>query len=214
MRSVQIEATYVGSQPLVSVLEANLDFDEVVVIRKEYAVKSFIPLELLLTVPTGYLLTKFVLEPLIGPYAEKWKKAVVRFLNPIQAFDLTINLTDDNLILEAPLQTSHTITADIWEIVYKSLEVLKKDNLLKHISKIRFAPNESNELFIVCYAGNRPIRMVDLNKGETTLVAEEQIPSLEEPSESVESWQRVIERTSDEYRKHIEDLRGLDKPSE
>ena len=51
MPSVQIEATYVGNQPLVSVLEANLDFDEVVVIRKEYAVKSFIPLELLLTVP-------------------------------------------------------------------------------------------------------------------------------------------------------------------
>ena len=212
MPSVQIEATYFGSQPLVSVLEANLDFDEVVVIRKEYAVKSFIPLELLLTVPTGYLLTKFVLEPLIGPYAEKWKNAVTRFLNPIQAFDLTINLTDDNLILEAPLQTSHTITAAIWGIVYKSLEVLKKESLLKDISKIRFAPNESNELFIVCYAGNRPIRMVDINKGETTLVAEEQIPSLEEPSESVESWQRVIERTSDEYRKHIDDLRGLNKP--
>ena len=43
MPSVQIEATYVGSQPLVSVLNANLDFEEVVVIRKEYAV---IPLEL------------------------------------------------------------------------------------------------------------------------------------------------------------------------
>jgi hypothetical protein len=213
MPSVQIEATYVGNQPLVSVLEANLDFDEVVVIRKEYAVKSFIPLELLLTVPTGYLLTKFVLEPLIGPHAEKWKKAVARFLNPIQAFDLTINLTQDNLVLEAPLQTSHKLTADIWEVVYKSLEILKKENLLKEVSKIRFAPNESDKLLIVCYAGSHPIRMVDLDKGETTVITEE-VFSLEEPGESVESWLRVIERASDEYQKNIEGLKGLKKSPE
>lgn len=35
MASVQIEATYIGSQPLVSVLEANLNFDEVEVIRHQ-----------------------------------------------------------------------------------------------------------------------------------------------------------------------------------
>lgn len=214
MPSVQIEATYVGSQPLVSVLEANLDFEEVVVVRKEYAVKSLIPLELLLTVPTGYLLTKFVLEPLVGPYAEKWKKAVERLLNPIQAFDLTINLTEDGLILEAPLQTSHKITADIWDVVYKTLEILKKENLLNKISKIRFAPDESDELLIVCYDGNRPTRMVDIDKGATAVVAEEQIPLLEGQAGTADSWISAIEKASDEYRKRVEDMKGRNKSSE
>lgn len=214
MPSVQIEATYVGSQPLVSVLEANLDFDEVVVVRKEYTVKSLIPLELLLTVPTGYLLTKFVLEPLVGPYAEKWKKAVERLLNPIQAFDLTINLTEDGLTLEAPLQTSHKITADIWDVVYKTLDVLKKENLLNKISKIRFAPNESDELLIVCYDGNRPTRMVDIDEGATAAVAEEQIPLLEGQGGTADSWISAIEKASDEHRKRVEDMKGMNKPSE
>lgn len=215
MPSVQIEATYAGSQPLVSVLEANLDFEEVVVIRKEYAVKSLIPLELLLTVPTGYLLTKFVLEPLVGPYAEKWKKAVERLLHPIQAFDLTINLTEDGLTLEAPLQTSHKITADIWDVVYKTLDVLKKENLLNKISKIRFAPDESDELLIVCYDGNRcPTRTVDVDKGVTAAVAEEQIPLLEKPDGTADSWISAIEKSSDEYRKRVEDMKGRNKPSE
>lgn len=214
MPSVHIEATYVGSQPLVSVLEANLDFEEVVVVRKEYAVKSLIPLELLLTVPTGYLLTKFVLEPLVGPYAEKWKKAVERLLSPIQAFDLTINLTEDGLTLEAPLQTSHKITADIWDVVYKTLDVLKKENLLNKISKIRFAPNESDELLIVCYDGNRPTRTVDIDKGATAAVAEEQIPLLEGQGGTADSWISAIEKASDEHRKRVEDMKGRNKPSE
>jgi hypothetical protein len=43
MPSIEIEATYVGRQPLVSVLESDLDFDEIVVTRHEYAIKSIIP---------------------------------------------------------------------------------------------------------------------------------------------------------------------------
>ena len=207
MASVEIEATYVGSQPLVSVIEANLDFEEVVVIRHEYAVKTITPLDLLITVPTGFLLTKFVLEPLIGQYAEKWKQAVQRWLSPIQSFNLTIKLTEDNLLFEAPLESSHNLTSEIWQIIYKTLEILRSENRLHTLAKIRFTPNESGDLLILCYDQTGLTRMVDIDKSESTERIDKDALPLEEQADIIEKWQQEIERQADTYRKYIEDMK-------
>jgi hypothetical protein len=71
---VQIQATYEGHQPLVSVLEGNLDPEQVVVRRNEYAVKAKVPLDLLVVATELYLLEKLVLDPIIEPIAEKFER--------------------------------------------------------------------------------------------------------------------------------------------
>jgi len=63
MPSIQIKVTSSDRSPIVSVLQGGLDFDEVIVTHDQYAVKAVIPLAILITVPTAFLLNKFVLEP-------------------------------------------------------------------------------------------------------------------------------------------------------
>src|SRR5882672_3043151 len=151
MPSIQIEVTCSDRTPIVSVLQGGLDFDEVVVTHHQYAVKALIPLAILITVPTTFLLNRFVLEPLVGPHPERWKKAVARYFNPIRAFDLTIEITEESLIIDAPIETSHHITGEIWSIVQRALDVLRKESRLSRTSRVRFVPAESGELLIFSY---------------------------------------------------------------
>jgi|SRR4030095_8555009 hypothetical protein len=213
MPSIEIEATYVGRQPLVSVLESELDFDEIVVTRHEYAVKSIIPLELLITVPTVFLLNKFVLEPLIGSVAGKWKKAVARHLSPIQGFYLTIKVTEENLLIEAPTDTNHEMTAEIWEIVNKTLNIVRKENLIKKMSRIRFMPGKEEKLLIICYIEETPFRTVDLDKERTDDIPEKSIALLNQTNPSLEDWLAEQENKADTYRRYIEDMKQHDPSS-
>jgi hypothetical protein len=211
MASVQIEATYVGSQPLVSVLEANLDFGEVVVTRHEYAIKAIHPLELLLTITTGFALNEFVLKPLIGPYAEKWKESVKRWLKPIQPFKLTMKITEFDLIFEAPLGTNHNITAEVWDLVQKTFEILKAESRLHEVARVRFEPDESGKLLILCYDESGPARIVDIDKSESIQILDKESLPLEHRGELLEKWQREVERQADTYRKYIEDMKQSDQ---
>ena len=211
MASVQIEATYVGRQPLVSVLEANLDFEEVEVIRHEYAIKALRPLELVLTITTAFALNEFVLKPLIGPYAEKWKEAVHRWLKPIQSFNLTITVTEDNLVVVAPLETNHQIAAEIWQIVYKAIEVLKSENQLRNITKVKFEPDESGQLFILCYDQSGPVRIVDINKSESVEIVDKEALPAHDRGDLMERWQHEVESQADKHQKYIEDMKRSEK---
>ena len=118
MASVQIKVTSSDRTPIVSVLEGGLDFDEVVVTHDEYAVKALIPLTILITVPTSFLLTKFVLEPLIGPVAKRWKKAVERYFNPPEIFTgcgLLLKRTRGLCVWLAVLIHASVLTLFIWQ---------------------------------------------------------------------------------------------------
>jgi hypothetical protein len=89
----------------------------------------------------------------------------------------------------------------------------KKENVLNQISRIRFSPDASNKLLIICYAQNRPIKVVNLDKDEITDTLEKQFPMLNEPSESVEVWQLEIEEIADEYQSYIREMNRQDKDS-
>lgn len=168
MPSIEITATSANKEPIVSVLEGNLDFSEVVVNQQNYAIKALIPLEILITVSSGYLLTKFLLDPMIGPVAEKWKKTVARHFYPLTPFNLTITVTEENLIYQANLGTKHQLTANIWDTVQQTIDILKTTNRLKSVSKIKFIPGESDELFIFGYENGKPKLFIDLEQDKVT----------------------------------------------
>ena len=197
-----------------SVLESELDFDEIVVTRREYAVKSILPLELLITVPTVFLPNKFVLEPLIGPVAEKWKKAVSRHLSPIQGFYLTIRVTEENPLIEAPTDTNHEVSAKIWEIVNRALNIIRKENLLNETSKIRFMPGKKDELLVVCYRDETPFRTVDLDEERTNEVPEESVALLTPKELTLEDWLLEQENKAEQYRRYIEEMKQQKDKSE
>ena len=210
MSSIRIEATYVGSQPLVSVLEANLDFDAVRVVRKEYAVKSIFPLTLLITAPSVYLLNKFILDPLVGPLADKWKESIRRWLRPIDAFEMTIRLEDEALTLEAPLNEHHKITAEIWKTIQRTIDILRAEGLLHKIKTIRFAPDRSGKLIIECRDGSDQARSVDLEKACSEPIEADSLAS-GEGVDTVEEWGREQLRRAENYRKCIEGIEGSEE---
>src|SRR5687767_10432597 len=91
---VEIETKFNGSHPLISVIESNLDYEQVVVKRSEPAIKAIVPLDLLITATALYFFEKIVLDPLIDPIAEKfnWVTRVQKLLKPIQPFDLVVQI--------------------------------------------------------------------------------------------------------------------------
>jgi hypothetical protein len=205
--SIQVQASYGDPQlsVLVSIFEGNLDLDQVTVRRAEYAVKAYIPLDFVITATSTYLFEKFVLAPLIDPIAEKfnWVAAIKKYLKPVQPFRLTINLTDENLVIEAPLETSHNITAEIWSVIKTTLDMLREENRLNELSKIRFVPDKGNELLILCYASNKPKYTVNLDKRKVLEIPREAVPSPESTELSGEEWLKKQLEKSEKYRQFM-----------
>src|SRR5688500_443317 len=105
---VEIQTVFNGSHPLLSVMEGNLDYEQVVVTRSELAIKAIVPLDLLIITTELYFFEKLILDPLIDPIVEKfnWVNGVKKLLAPIQPFDLVVQIKGGNFI-EAPLDTNH-----------------------------------------------------------------------------------------------------------
>lgn len=209
MPSIEITATSTIQEPIVSVLAGNLDFGEVVVHQQIFAVKALIPLEILITVPTGFLLTKFLLEPMIGPVAEKWKKTVAHHLHPLTPFNLTITVTEENLVYEASLGTKHQLTANIWDTVQQAVDILKIANRLKSVSKVKFMPGESNELLIFCYEEGKPTFFVDLQREKVTDIPADKMPMAIEPEASADSFMETVEAMALAHRQGIQGIEEM-----
>jgi hypothetical protein len=163
-QKIQVTATYVGSdQPLLRVFDANVDLDMVIVSRTEYAVKALLPLDLLISAVSGALLRKFILDPLLDPIVEKfdWKKAVERYLKPHQSFRLVIRLINEGLLLQSDEMHDRVITAEIWDTVNKTLEILQNERLEGEVTKVRFSIGKNNKLIICCYKDEQPICLID-----------------------------------------------------
>jgi hypothetical protein len=211
MASIEIKVTSSDRTPIVAVLEGGLDFNEVIVTHDEYAVKALIPLAILITVPTSFLLTKFVLEPLIGPIAERWKKAVARYFSPVKPFNLTIEITEENLIIDASVETSHHITAEIWSIVQRAMDVLRMESRLSKTSRVRFLAGESGELLIFSYEQDKPERMIDIEKRQTEKIPDSLIPKASIKELSIEDWVDAITQNADAHKEYVEGLKHKDE---
>lgn len=201
---VEIETKFNGSHPLLSVMEGNLDYEQVVVKRSEPAIKAIVPLDLLITTTGLYLFEKLVLDPLVEPIAEKfnWVTGVNKLLKPIQPFDLIVQIKGGNFI-EAPLDTNHEITAQIWVIIKKTLNILRDEKILDKVSKIRYVPHRQKKLLIICYEENRPKRYILLDQNKSVEIPKEEVSEIDKPL-SPEEWAKVHEEKAEQYRKYIE----------
>ena len=201
--AVNIEASYVGNQPLVSIIESNLDLEQVSIKRTEYAVKAIIPLSVVISTTSIHLFEKLVLDPLVEPIAEKfnWVTAVKKYLTPFHPFHLTVQIKGGDFI-EAPIDDQEVI-GQIWNIIRKTLGILKSENRLDVTSKIRFISSKRYELLIVCYENNRPTRIVELGSGKTKEIPKEQADEISKPPTIADFVEAETER-SEAYRKFIE----------
>ena len=167
-KSIQVQINNAKNQPLISVFEGNFDFDEVAVNRTEYAIKAIVPLEFFIQAASVYLFEKFILAPLLDPIADKfdWTQGVRKYLKPFQSFSLVVHLENDNMLIEASLDTNHHITEKIWKIIHKTLAIIKNENI--HLSKIRFSVEVNGELMIIGYDDNRPAYIIDIDSEKIT----------------------------------------------
>jgi hypothetical protein len=96
---------------------------------------------------------------MIDPIAEKfnWKKAVDKYQEPHQPFRLVIRLNDDGLSIESSTIYDLSITANIWDTINRTLNILQDENLIGRVTKIRFAVSKDNKLIIGCYQNEQPV---------------------------------------------------------
>lgn len=201
---VQVQVTYNwGEQPIISVFEGNLNLEKVTLKRNEYAAKAFIPIDLVIEAVSVYALEKFILEPLLSPIAEKldWRRAVSKFLNPLQPFNLVIRVTPANLIIEAPLETRHQITAEIWKIIQKSLDIIKTEHI--NVTRIRFTPDKDGNLLILCYEKSLPTYVINLEEERIEQLSSSQVSQLEEVNQSAEEWVAKVMNRAKAYQEYV-----------
>jgi len=165
---VHIQATYVGDQPLLSILEANIDLEQVSFSRTQMAVKALFPVDLVVTALTLHAFEKLVLDPLLAPIAEKfnWVSAVKRLIKPHQPFNVLVRIGDADFI-EAPLDLDHFLLAEVWRILKGTLEILRNESLLDSISLIRITSNSPGRPLVIAYRGARPSLHVLVSEGRT-----------------------------------------------
>jgi hypothetical protein len=125
-------------------------------------------------------------------------------LKPIQPFDLVVQIKGGNFI-EAPLDTNHEITAQIWIIIKKTLNILRAEQILDKVSKLRYVPHRQKKLLIICYEENRPKRYVLLDQNKSIEIPKEEVSEIDKPL-SPEEWAKVIEEKSEQYRKYMESI--------
>ena len=185
-------------------MEANLDYEKVVVKRHEPAIKAIVPLDLLITTTALHFFEKLVLDPLVEPIAEKfnWVSGVKKLMKPMQPFDLVVQI-NDGIFIEAPLGTNHEITAQIWNIIKKTLDILKAEDILDKVSKLRFVPHKEKKLLIIYYELNRPVRYVLLAENKSVEIPKAQVAEIDKPI-SVEEWAQKVAEEAEQYGKFIE----------
>ena len=170
-KEVEVQATYVGDQPLLSVLEANLDLERVSVRRTEYAVKAIVPIDVIFTSLSLHAFEKLVLDPLLVPIAEKfnWVTATKRLLKPHQPFNITVRIRDASFI-EAPIGLDHALLADVWRILRRTIDILRDEALLEDTTLIRITSDRSGSPLVIGYRGARPSVHVLVSEGRTQAI--------------------------------------------
>ena len=141
---IYVEVAHAGPQPLITVFEANVDLDGVIVQHNEYAIKATTTLSFVISAVSSYVFKKLVLDPLLGPVLDKfdWSKAVSKYLKPEQPFSLVVQLHQERLSIETSDIYDQSITADIWNIINKTLDILKSESLIGTVTKVRFATSK------------------------------------------------------------------------
>lgn len=198
-----------AGQKLITAFEANLDPDAVTVHRQELPIRTIHPLEMVITIATGFLLEKLILEPLLNTVLEKfdWKNAVKKYRNPYQPFRLIIKITDENLEIETSpdlLEQQH-IEA-IWETINKIILLLKKENLHQRITKIRIISDKPEELLIIGYETTKPLYQLDLDNDTVSVISANLLPT-EESQLDQDNLENTIKRHSERYQEYVARVR-------
>lgn len=111
------------------------------------------------------------------------------------------------LVIEAPLGTNHDITAEIWAVVKSTLDILRDEDKMAEISKIRFVPGGADQLVILCYENGKPRYVVNLDKKETTKIPEGQILQAESTGLTPEDWLREQLEKAEKYHQYVANLK-------
>jgi len=166
-----IDVHYQDALPIVAVLEANLDPERVIVRRHPLAVKAFIPINFAIEATSLFLFEELVLKPLLSPAIERldWTKQIAKMLHEMPPVNITVNINNAEFI-DANLETAHEITANIWEIITRVLQILRADGRLEMVEKIRIASGQDGKFYIVCYLDGRPALIVDLKSERVTAI--------------------------------------------
>lgn len=137
-KDVVVDVSYVGDQPLISVLESNLDLERVSINRNPMAVKAVIPISLVIITTSFYLFEKLILDPVLDPIAKKfnWFEATKKLLRPHQPFNIAVQIEDNDFIV-APLSLDHDSVAKIWQYIRQTIDML--DLKAYSMKSLRFA---------------------------------------------------------------------------
>ena len=164
-KPIHIEIAYNGYQPQVTAFIENIKTEEIKIEKYGIEVKALVPLNILIEAVSVLMLEQLVFIPLINK-GKEWVQAIQKKRGYLPDFNIVIILKEEQTVIEIPIGNNEYLTNKVWQIISDSLKILKKENRLTEIEKIRFI-QEDGEIWIVCYQYNRPVMTIDLENKYT-----------------------------------------------
>lgn len=134
--------------------------------------KSFDPVQMVINAVTEKLFSALILDPLLNPLISKWKQTIRAHFKPYRPWRVTVNLIDDNVVIDTDYLTNQAHMEQIWETIAEARKLLRAQATLGPISRIRIVQNKMKDLMVLGYReGNqRPAIYMDLREGKIHVV--------------------------------------------
>ena len=149
-------------KPLALVLNEAVEGHSVTVQSEQFAVKALLPFSVMIQSASLYLFEKFVLDPLVGPFADKWEKQIRSYLESKRLLNVVIRLEDSGFLVECSVFLNSEASATIWQWIKEAILLLQKEGLRERISKIRISTDDDGKLTVIGYVGEKPFYSLDL----------------------------------------------------
>lgn len=169
-RHIRVKISYNSGKlrPLAVVVDEATRGDNVEIEHRRLAIKALLPFSILVEGVTFYLFEKFVLEPLVGPYAEKWAEKVRNHLEPNRPLNIVVRFEKNRPMIECFIVADEKMKERVWEWIREGLFIFRNDGLWDVLSKVRFFTDDGKEVKMIGYVGEKPVYTIDWERREVT----------------------------------------------
>lgn len=162
---ITVEAVFKDCQPVLRLLEQNLDSEQVCLRWSEKPFRDKPSLDLRVTAASISILKQFLLVPMQHPADEMqdWSRQAVGLLVPGLELNFFFQVVKESIRIVAALKQDPLAISAIWVLTEKALDVVALEKRLDIVSLMRFMVPSPGKLAVISYRNEKPDRYVSVD---------------------------------------------------